>query len=442
MIRFDKKWFNPLYFILNDIIKDPTVRTVFVYGGKSSAKTVSICQLFGKEAVVNHASTIAFRKESNIIKTTLKKSFNLAIENMYLHPAFEYLEFAYRTPTAEIILKGLDNEEKAKGIESYKYLYLDELNHFTKQEFDQFNLSLRGIPGQKIFASWNPVDENLWIKKNIIDTYEWVETEYKLPCPTSFVRKSKDGKTVLIKTTYEDNYWIVGSPCGTYGYRDENLIAEYEALRTRDYYSYRINVLGEWGIITEGVLFRAHDLKYFKRSEFKSDGRQACFGYADIADEGTDYFSMPIGEIFPKKVFVTDALFTGANVSTTLPASAAMLTKHNFDYARIESNGMGSIFLKDLRKLVNEAKVLPIFNSQQKHTRIILQELFIKDYFYFLAPGEYATGSDYDKFMRGVFGYQRRKEDNKKDENGRVDAVDSLSGLAMMCNSFLPHLFK
>lgn len=252
MVRFDKKWFNPLYFILNDIIKDNTVRTILVYGGKSSSKTISICQLLAKEAYVKKASTISFRKESTIIKTTLKKSFNLALDMTRLYPAFERLEFLYRCEGAEIVMKGLDDEEKAKGIESYKYLYLDELNHFAENEWRQFGMSLRGIEGQKIFASWNPVDENSWVKKNLIDKYEWVDTEYKLPCEHSFVKKSSCGKVVLIKTTYQDNYWISGSPCGTYGFKDANLISEYENLRMFDENSYNVNVLGEWGEILEG----------------------------------------------------------------------------------------------------------------------------------------------------------------------------------------------
>lgn len=250
MIRFDRKWFNPLYFVLNEIIKDTSIRTVLVYGGKSSAKTVSICQILAKEAIIKAANTIAFRKESTIIRTTLKKSFNLAIDSMYLTPGFERFDLSYRTiRNSEIILKGLDSDEKAKGIESYKYVYLDELNHFLLSEYEQFNLSLRGMVGQKILASWNPVDENSWVKTDLIDKIEWAECDKfgKLPCESSFIHISTDGKTVLIKTTYEDNFWIVGSPCGTYGYRDENLINEYNQLRTRNYNSYKVNVLGEWG---------------------------------------------------------------------------------------------------------------------------------------------------------------------------------------------------
>ena len=154
MVTFRKKYFNPLYFILNEIIKDKSIRTVLVYGGKSSSKTVSIVQLISKEALVKGASTIAFRKESAIIKTTLKKSFNLALDTMFISPAFTKYDLSYKCNSgAEIIMKGLDSEEKAKGIESYKYVYLDELNHFEYLEYEQFELSLRGIEGQKIFAS-------------------------------------------------------------------------------------------------------------------------------------------------------------------------------------------------------------------------------------------------------------------------------------------------
>ena len=252
MPTFKKKWFNPLYFILKDLIKDNTIRTILVYGGKSSSKTVTLCQLLSMEAYMKKSSSIAFRKHNNLIKTTLKKSFDLAIESTRLGEAFESLDFMYRTSDAEIVMKGLDNEEKAKGVESYKYLYVDELNHFTQDEWRQFGLSLRGIEGQKLFASWNPVDQDSWVKKKLIDKYEWVDTCYKLPCENSFVKRSTCGKVVLIKTTYEDNYWINGSPCGTYGYRDENLIAEYNDLRMFDQNSYNVNVLGEWGEIKVG----------------------------------------------------------------------------------------------------------------------------------------------------------------------------------------------
>lgn len=283
-LTLKKEYFNPLYFIINDLIRIPTIRTVLIYGGKSSSKTISICQALAKECYVKAANTIAFRKESAIIPTTLKKSFNLAIDSTRLYPAFEKQDRRYLCQNqggwkSEIVMKGLDDPEKAKGTESYKYIYLDELNHFEQSEYEQFNLSLRGIAGQKIFAAWNPVDENSWVKTALVDTYTWLDMGapcpqaaqpsdwhgWKLPCENSFVQISACGKVVLIKTTYEDNYWIVGSPgyavnedgklVSGYGYRDENLIAEYEGLAAKNNNSYKVNVLGEWGKTTYGGEF-------------------------------------------------------------------------------------------------------------------------------------------------------------------------------------------
>ena len=254
MIRFYKKWYNPLYFILNDLLKDESIRTILVYGGKSSAKTLSISQILSKESAVKGASSITFRKESATIKDTLKESINLAIQTTRLNPAFEKLDFAFRSKINDSIIrmKGIDDEEKAKGVEGFKYVYMDELNHFLEGEYLQFQMSLRGIKGQKIFASWNPVEENSWVKVNLVDKYDWIKTKYKLPCEHSFVKRSSCGRAILIKTTYEDNYWISGSPCGTYGYRDDNLINEYTQLRLLNYNKYKINVLGEWGKTSYG----------------------------------------------------------------------------------------------------------------------------------------------------------------------------------------------
>lgn len=286
MARFDKKWFNPLYFILNDIVKIPTIRTVLVYGGKSSSKTVTICQILSKECYVKNSNSISFRKESVTIPTTIKKSFNLAMSSMYLDPAFDKQDRRYLCATEtgeyrEMVMKGMDDSEKSKGIESYKYVFFDELNQFLKDEYEQADLSLRGMEGQKVFAAWNPVDENSWVKTDLVDTYSFIETNWELPCPESFVKISTCGKVVLIKTTYQDNFWINGSPDGTYGYRDENLIYLYEALRTKNYNSYKVNVLGEYG----KTVFGGEFLKCWRSEQhtglFPYRANQAVYLYFD-----------------------------------------------------------------------------------------------------------------------------------------------------------------
>jgi hypothetical protein len=95
---------------------------------------------------------------------------------------------------------------------------------------------------------WNPVSVDSFVKKRIVDVERWIDSGLILPSESSFVKISGCGKKALIKTTYPDNYWVVGSPCKTYGFLNERMIERYEAFKTIDPEYYSINVLGEWGI--------------------------------------------------------------------------------------------------------------------------------------------------------------------------------------------------
>jgi len=269
--RFSKKWVNPVYHEIEKHVKTENVRIIILYGGKSSSKTFSISQFTAKESAIHGKSTLAYRKESSTIKTTLKETYKAAIDSFYLSDLIENLQFEFRSDAGGIILRGLDQEEKVKGIEGFDYLYFNEGNQFTYNEFKQGNLSLRGKEGQKIFIDLNPVSKENWVKKDFIDSYEWDEIDHTLPGKHSKVWKSGDGKVVLIKTTYLDNYWTVGSPCGEYGFLDQNLIDEYEALKHKDPYSYDVNVIGEWGYPqTEMPFFSNYDDQiHYTSNEYK-----------------------------------------------------------------------------------------------------------------------------------------------------------------------------
>lgn len=259
-LLLNPKWFNPLYFHLRHYVDVPTIRKIKVYGGKSAAKTFTIAQLFSVLAYSKSESAICYRKEQTTIKTTLKESFEKAIEKLYFKKVTRVLDFRIEGGRGgNIVFKGMDNEGKVKGIEGFKYLLFDELDHFEQKEWEQANLTLRGIVGAKLFATWNPIDEDLWIKKEL-DEHKWVDLPLQIgdnPLSklddNSSVQISEDGKILLIRTTYLDNKWVTGAE--GYGERDENLIHEYEALKKHNDNRYRVNVLGLWGFYKTGMEF-------------------------------------------------------------------------------------------------------------------------------------------------------------------------------------------
>ncbi|MCM1141148.1 MAG: PBSX family phage terminase large subunit, partial [Muribaculum sp.] len=56
-------------------------------------------------------------------------------------------------------------------------------------------------------------------------------------------------------TTYLNNFWVVGSPDGSYGYYDEQCIADFEKDRINDPDYYNVYALGEWGVLRTGSEF-------------------------------------------------------------------------------------------------------------------------------------------------------------------------------------------
>ena len=249
-IQYKKNWFNPLYFIVLELMKRGVVE-FYIYGGKSSSKTITIGQIIAQLCIENNQSAICFRKVGGTIKTTLKESFKVSVNTSRLQNGYRTMDFSFKSMynNATIVLKGLDDENKAKGIEGYSYLYHDELDQFTEEDYNESINAFRGEIAKCYFAAWNPTNITSFVKTMIIDPETWIESDLKLPSKNSFVKVSENGRKALIKTLYTDNYWTVGSPCGTYGFLDQNTIDKYESKKDIDYDWYSINVLGEWGVI-------------------------------------------------------------------------------------------------------------------------------------------------------------------------------------------------
>lgn len=263
-INFSSRLFNPLYWHIRKYKKDPAIRYILIYGGSSAAKTYSVVQSIVVDTFDERDNYMVLRKYGSDIEDSIYSDFTGVIDTWNVGGMFHCVRNRIKNAAGGYVrFRGLDDSEKIKGISRFKRVVMEEMNQFAHEDYKQLRKRLRGRPGQQIIGMWNPVSEEHWIKTEIIDKQTW----YDLPksvegiedselSEDSFIRINEEGNTVLMKTTFQDNYWIVGHHRkSNVGFRDLHVLADFEADKKFDYAYYRVYALGEWGKIDSGAEF-------------------------------------------------------------------------------------------------------------------------------------------------------------------------------------------
>ena len=287
---------NPVAFHLLKLLQDKNFRQIILYGGSSSGKSYSVAQCFLLMLMAEGVNMLVMRKVGATIKDSIYQSFKAAADQLEISDYFQFKDgikvIRCNLNGAEIIFKGLDDSEKIKGLERIKRVFMDEWNEFEEKDYKQMKLRLRGMEGQQLVFAFNPVKETHWIKKKVFDVEKWhnvpmtVEiagamippelTEVKsirMNEPKTLIHKrtgeiiEHPSDMVVIQSTYLNNFWVIGSPDGTYGYYDEQCIATFEYDREHDPDYFNVYALGEWGIIRTGSEFFGS----FKRGQHTAD---------------------------------------------------------------------------------------------------------------------------------------------------------------------------
>ena len=283
-MEINPKKLNPVGFHLMKLMQDITIRFIILFGGSSSGKTYIVAQMVLIFTLWEGTNTLVMRKVGASIKDSIYQDFVTAASQLGISKMFKFSDgvktIKCLTNGARIVFKGLDDSEKIKGLSSFKRVVMDEWSEFDEEDFKQIRLRLRGMEGQQIICTFNPIKETHWIKKKLFDTQKWHDVPMEIEIagrvipseltgvksirmnePREIMHKRTceiihhDPDTVVIQTTYLNNFWVVGSPDGTYGYYDEQCIATFEFDRINDPDYYNVYALGEWGVIRTGSEF-------------------------------------------------------------------------------------------------------------------------------------------------------------------------------------------
>ena len=179
----------------------------------------------------------------------------------------------------------------------------------------------------------------------------------------------------------------------------------------------------------KGRLF--NDLKIIDLHAFNQIKQdiQGCIGYVDVADQGADYTAMAILAVTSTEMYVVDYVFNKSNTDITLPLIANKLKEWNVTYCRVESNSIGAIFSRYLQK-ETRTKILPVHNSTNKMTRIIMQSVWIQHKLNFVNTNT----TECEQFIQNVMHF------SKEGKNKNDDAPDCLAGLSIFAQSMFKQL--
>jgi len=288
-LEFGKELFTPLFYKL----QKADTRFVINYGGAGSGKSYTQTQHELIKALQQKETTLVVRKYASTLKHSVIALARRILDDWGLNEYYieNKSDFVFTFPAtgSTIIFKGLDDTEKIKSIAGITRIWAEEANELTKDDFNQLNLRLRGRDNLQFTMTFNPIDENHWLKKIFFDGHQY------------------DSDTTLIKTTYKDNRFI-----------DDVYKLELERYANLDQNYHRIYALGEWGIIDDARIFTTWETRDFPMSSYltKNVVYGLDFGYSQdpaAAVRTTTYH----GEIYLDEVFYRTNL-TNSDIANLL----------------------------------------------------------------------------------------------------------------------------
>ena len=204
-----------------------TAKVIVNVGGARSSKSHSVAQILIEKLVTEQNKMIGICRKTfpSLRMTSMKLVLDLIKEYGLYNEAHHNKSFnTYTYGTSQIQFFGLDESEKIKSAE-FNYIWMEEANEFSYEDYIALKLRLSGKvkegESNRIYLSLNPVDAHNWIATKAIH----------------------ESDVQVIKSTFRDNPFL-----------SQDYIDLLIDLINQDENSYRVYVLGEWGLL-EGKIY-------------------------------------------------------------------------------------------------------------------------------------------------------------------------------------------
>lgn len=241
-LNLKKSLFIPTFYPL---LLDYSRRWEFYCGSAGSGKSYSIAQKLIIRCCKEPIRVLVCRRYATTLRNSCFALFKEVLAKWKLTPYVKIKEtdMSITFPNgSQIIMVGLDTEEKLLSLTNISTVWVEEAYEVEKEKVEQLNLRMRGQAlNQQIILSWNPISKNSWL-------YD-------------FTVENPPASSIFHHSTYRDNPFL-----------NAEYIQALDEMEVRNPAKYRVYGLGEWGVDTEGLVITNWRTEDFNPMELAASG--------------------------------------------------------------------------------------------------------------------------------------------------------------------------
>lgn len=279
-------------------------RYLILKGGESSGKSYFIAKklIYRITSETGHRIVVARKVRATVRDSTYQLIHEiLTEENLISRFTINKSEFRFTDnySGSEIVMIGIDDPEKRKGMQGITGAWMEELTEFDELDFMYIDRLIRADNDnyKQLIGSFNPIDEKHWVKAKFFDN------------PASNVTTSE--------TTYHDNDFLT---------QEAKDIIE-QRYKGNDYL-YNVLVLGKWGRIARGG-------EFYKRFEIIKNTAKLKYNpylplHISFDFNVNPYMTCILAQLNGNKLFIFDEICLENPLNTT----RAVCKRFRADYSQ------------------------------------------------------------------------------------------------------------
>lgn len=300
-LKLNKSIFVPAFYPL---LNEWGYRWQFYMGGAGSGKSHFISQKIIIRCCREPIRVLVCRRYGTTLRNSCFALFKQILTQWQLLPYVKIKEtdMSITFPNgSQIIMIGLDTEEKLLSLANISCVWIEEAYEVEESKIEQLNLRMRGqAANQSIIMSWNPISKSSYLYKFSV-----------LEPPQS---------SIFHKSTYKDNSFL-----------NAEYVAALDEMAIRNPAKYRVFGRAEWGVDTEGLIYRNWITEAFDAMELAAQGLEHRAGM----DIGFIDASAIIDTLYDKENHVIYVFNEFYKTGQQLDALAAAIKDMNLDKTKI-----------------------------------------------------------------------------------------------------------